>query len=115
MAPDSLRILYANQMAPHARFGYALYEPPLSKDLKPGAVGYFDASGSWNPILQLSDGKAVQSAGYVEIKEKLKSAQDENIAWGPKCSSGMRGVMVDLKASAKYVTNAKTSSLNLKS
>jgi hypothetical protein len=93
MAPDSLHTLYAMQMAPHARFGYALYEPPLSKDLKPGAVGYFDASGSWNPILQLSDGKAVQSAGYVEVKEKLKRAQDENIAWGPRCSTDMRGVI----------------------
>jgi hypothetical protein len=113
MAPDSLHTLYANQMTPHARFGYALYEPPLSKDLKPGAVGYFDASGNWNPVLQLSDEKAVQSAGYVEVKEKLKHVRDENIAWGPRCSSGVRGVIVDLKASLKYVTNAKTSRLSL--
>jgi len=111
MAPDSLHNLYAQIMAPHARFGYAIYEPPLSKDLKPGSVGYFDASGSWNPILQLSDGNMVQRAGYVEVKEKLKLVRDENITWGPKCSSGMKGMVVDLKASARYRVDNETSNL----
>lgn len=101
----SLHSIYVEQMAQHARFGHTLYEPPLSSDLTPGSVGYFDDSGSWNPILQLSQGaKAVQKAGYAELKEVLKRAKDDrNIVWGPKCSNGVKGVVVDIKAGSRCV------------
>jgi hypothetical protein len=32
---------------------YALWNPKLSKVLKPGCCGYFDAQGNWNPIVNL--------------------------------------------------------------
>jgi hypothetical protein len=79
-------------MGPHARFGQALYGPPLSFDLKPGSVGYFDDSGSRNTIAQLSQGEQTAlDAGYTALEPELERAEDdENIKWRPKCSSGVK-------------------------
>lgn len=90
-------------MGPHARFGQALYGPPLSLNLKPGSVGYFDDSGSRNPIVRLSQvAKTLLDAGYTALEEELELAEDdEDIKWRPKYSSGVKGVVVDLKAGGK--------------
>jgi hypothetical protein len=82
-------------MSPHARFGQALYEPPLSLNLKPGSVGYFDDSGSRKPIVQLSQGaQTLLDAGYTALEEELERAEDdEDITWRPKCSNGVKGVV----------------------
>lgn len=95
---ESLNRLYAEQMKHHPQ-GYALYEPISTALLKPGACGYFDNFGSWNPIAQLDDSESLEQRGFRCPSEELEEAKDRtNIIWGPKCSMGVKAVKLELEA-----------------
>ena len=100
-AGQSLNRIYAEQMKHHPQ-GYALYEPFSTTSLKPGACGYFDDYGTWNPIVQLDDNESLIKRGFEPPDEELEEADDNtNIVWGPKCSSGVKGVKVDIPVGIK--------------
>jgi hypothetical protein len=98
---QSLNIVYAEQMKHHPQ-GYALYEPISTNLLKPGACGYFDDFGNWNKIAQLDDKESLLKHGLTLTSEPLEEADDKtNIAWGPKCSVGVKGAKFDIPVGIK--------------
>lgn len=89
---------YAEIMKNHP-FGIALYHPLSRTMFRPGACGYFDSFGSWNPILQLDDPDSLSRLGLRPVQEELQKAPaDESIRWGPKTSEHTKAIKVSLSA-----------------
>jgi hypothetical protein len=100
---DNLSTLYAQQMKHHP-YGYALYKPVAESVIQRGSVGYFDGSGDWNPIAQLSDAADLENKGYKPLREPLVSSpKEEHTHWGPKTSQGVRNRNIGLDAGASFV------------
>ena len=102
-AHGKLDIQYAETMQDHP-FGIALYYPPPSTVLKPGAVGYFDAYGSWNIIADLEDATELARNGFSAPANLVKAPIDNGIRWGPKTSSNTKATKIDLSA-GMYVSH----------
>jgi len=86
---------YATIMQNHP-FGIALYQPLRNSTFKPGAVGYFDDFGSWNPICHLEDGEGILDKGLSLIEDELEKAPpDEGIIWGPKMSGDTKATKIE--------------------
>ncbi len=86
---------YAEQMRHHA-YGYAIYEPASSADLRPGSCGYFDESGGWTTIAQLDDVEELKREGF-EPPTSLEAVEDKiKRSWHPKCSAGVAATELDL-------------------
>ncbi|KJA17345.1 hypothetical protein HYPSUDRAFT_46553 [Hypholoma sublateritium FD-334 SS-4] len=96
-AHGKLDIQYAETMQNHP-FGIALYYPPPTTVLKPGAVGYFDAYGSWNVIADLEDATELARNGFSLSAGLTKAPADNGIKWGPKTSSSTKATKIDLSA-----------------
>lgn len=95
-----LHEIYAQQMTNHSQ-GHALYHPLLTSSIKPGACGYFNSLGNWNPIADLSDNKKLQAAGFRPVIEQLEEAQPgPTEEWGPRCSKTVKHSVIDLQAGA---------------
>lgn len=91
-----LNVAYAAYMRNHP-FGTALYTPLPLREFHPGSCGYFDATGSWNPITDLSDSHRLTVQGYSPVPEKIQRAPAEtNIQWGPLASENVVSHSVDL-------------------
>jgi len=89
---------YATIMQHHP-YGIALYRPLRSSIFKPGAVGYFDDFGSWNPICHLEDSKGMVDEGLGVFEDKLEMGGPENgITWGPKTSRDTKETKIELSA-----------------
>lgn len=94
----SLDIEYSKLMAHHP-FGIALYRPLSSEIFRPGACGYFDDCGDWNPICDLGDSSSMDVNGLERPEDPIERAPlDQGITWAAKLSMKMRGVKVPLKA-----------------
>jgi|SRR5271155_4429483 len=92
---DRLDNIYNKHMRQH-HHGYALYKPVSSDLMRPGSCGYFDDSGSWNPILDLSDPQSLQKHGLTPPKELTPAPVENNISWGPKASQGVTEQKIDI-------------------
>lgn len=91
-----LNVAYAAYMGNHP-FGTALYTPLPLRDFHPGSCGYFDATGSWNPITDLSDSHRLTVQGYAPVQEQIQRAPTEtNIQWGPLTSENVKSRSVDM-------------------
>jgi len=89
---------YATIMQNHP-FGIALYRPLRSSTFKPGAVGYFDDFGSWNPICHLEDNELILDKGLSPIEDSLEKAPpEEGIIWGPKTSGDTKATKIEVSA-----------------
>lgn len=101
-ALKKLHEIYAEQMSRRHDFGHPMYEPVSSELIKVGMVGYIDQRGQWNPICDLNDDAALKERGLAPLSEKMERApDDEDIAWGPKCSESVKGRRFDSKTGAK--------------
>lgn len=87
MVPKSLDLTYARLMKCHP-FGTALYNPPSSSQFRVGGVGYFDSSGAWNPISDVSTSSNPLSP--IEASQLAKAPREEQI-WGPKLGTSTDG------------------------
>lgn len=86
---------YALSMKNHP-YGYAIYKPLPNRLLKPGACGYFDDSGTWNPIANLDDEESLAKFGLKLPGEELDMAPtDSSARWGPKWSMDVQEEKVD--------------------
>jgi len=86
---------YATIMQNHP-FGIGLYRPLRNSTFKPGAVGYFDDFGSWNPICHLEDSEGILDKGLSPIEDELEKAPlDEGIIWGPKMSGDTKATKIE--------------------
>lgn len=83
----SNRDRYRNAMREHG-FGYALYEPQRSQDLRPGMLGYFDNDRQWHPLLDLTDAAAVAAHDCKPFKAPTLRRPDSR-RWDPIKSTGM--------------------------
>src|SRR5438876_1023516 len=91
---------YAQLMINHP-WGWALYKPTSSIDLKPGACGFFDAQGDWQTIVHLTDKAAVEGQKWepVQSETQLKVETDKGtIKWRPKKSETVTVINMDLKS-----------------
>ncbi len=94
----TLDVEYSKLMAHHP-FGIALYRPLSSDSFKPGACGYFDEFGHWNPICDLEDSISLETKGLNLLEDPIERApSDQGITWAAKLSVNMRGIKVPLKA-----------------
>ncbi|KAF4635737.1 hypothetical protein G7Y89_g2355 [Cudoniella acicularis] len=71
-----LHDLYASQMVNHP-YGYALYKPASTKVLRPGAVGYWNELGEWQPIAWLDDPVSLKKLNLKVPEEELERARDD--------------------------------------
>ena len=100
-----LPAVYADEMRDYG-YGEALYQPCTSDILKPGSVGYFDHEGNWQAIVQLRELQPSSSdsaegsiaSEFTRLGEDLQKAPDEDMVWGPKLSTNVSRVSVDLTA-----------------
>jgi hypothetical protein len=96
---------YRSAMQTHP-YGYALYEPQSSTIVKPGACGYIDSeNGRFVPLLKkgkkidLEDPASLR-AGNLTVYDSVVREEPESQHWGPKVSTHVSGIKVDLKAKA---------------
>jgi hypothetical protein len=83
----------------HHPFGIALYRPLPSDSFKPGACGYFDEFGHWNPICDVEDSISLEIKGLNLLEDPIERAPlDQGITWAAKLSVNMRGIKIPLKA-----------------
>lgn len=86
---ETIRVLYTKHML-HWGFGFPLYEPPSTNELKVGQCGYFD-NGVWNPIAFVPDAKSVQDAGLQPMAyDPPRLIIDDSIRWGPQTSKTVK-------------------------
>ena len=105
MSSQPLHQMYGDQMRDHP-YGYALYNPTSSAVLKPGAVGYFDDLGYWNPLANLADASSLTERG-LKLKpfpqdELYAAKQDESMSWGPKLSKTVREHRMHFSGGVEY-------------
>ena len=80
---------YVDQMKHHP-YGYALYHPVSTRDMRPGSVGFFDSLGVWNPIAHLEDSESLTRSGLRFPTRSLTVARTERIKeWTPKVSANV--------------------------
>lgn len=102
---DSLNRIYADEMRNHP-YGYALYQPISASIIKPGVVGYFDATGFWSPLADLNDAAALQAAGLKPPTSKLVAAPPQNSTWGVMTSKSVSGHNFAANPSIGYVLSS---------
>lgn len=89
MAPDNIRKQYSESLAEHG-LGHAVPIPVSSKEMQIGQCGYFDDTETWNPIVQITDSKAVTDAGLIPMDTaELKAliVKKDEAEWGPITSN----------------------------
>jgi hypothetical protein len=91
----ALDLKYAELMRAHP-FGTALYLPIPSSQFEPGFVGYFDSTGAWNPIGDLTSSSSLPSGLSPIDSTTLKRAPSQKQIWGPKLGNETRGRAIDL-------------------
>ncbi|KAK3984507.1 hypothetical protein QBC44DRAFT_336888 [Cladorrhinum sp. PSN332] len=78
---------------------YALWGPKPNTALKPGCCGYFDAQGSWNPIVDLGKQDEASRFGFATV---LPTLEEESLGkWEPACSENVAWKRVALAAPVK--------------
>jgi hypothetical protein len=95
MSAPNLKKTYAQALKSHG-FGYAFYEPPASA-IEVGTAAYFDSSGVWTPMLNVTDPVATRDRKGVTAvpAEKVRSAKKDKQTWGPKLSSTVKAKRED--------------------
>ncbi|KAF4344802.1 hypothetical protein FBEOM_1232 [Fusarium beomiforme] len=97
MASKALDLKYAELMRAHP-FGTALYLPVPASEFQPGFIGYFDSTGAWNPIGDITK-PSISVSGLAYIDETaLSRAPSQKQIWGPKLGNETRGRAIDLSA-----------------
>jgi hypothetical protein len=90
-----------NASMKHYKLGYAFYEPESSLDVKPGACGYIDESGSWHRIVDVTNTVATQNAGYQSIdKTNLIKLRPSKRNWGPRFTETVDYKRMSIEAGA---------------
>jgi hypothetical protein len=102
MAPESLNRIYADEMQNHP-YGYGLYQPTFSTVIKPGSVGFFDPSGFWSPLADLTDPKSLDALGLKPPRHALAPAPSQKQSWGPMTSKSTSAHNLDASAGIEYV------------
>lgn len=116
MPDKTLAEQYAELMKANSE-GRFLYYPQRYTDLHPGSVGFFDRSGSWNQIADLSNPESVKNAGLTPFDRPLTMHEPREVMWKTKSSEsedersirgtgGLSGAMsaapVDVSSEGKY-------------
>jgi hypothetical protein len=81
--------IYANLMKIHSK-GHGFYQPENSHDVRPGACGYVDRSGQWQPIVDVTDKLAISKGGFTPLTQQLIKARADEFVWKEVTSEGVR-------------------------
>lgn len=92
--------VYAESMRNHS-YGRALYEPESSLVLKPATCGYFSKTGTWTPLLHLSNAAQLASFGLTPFDNRVEQALPSIRKWAPRVSSRVKHQVLDLKAKVR--------------
>lgn len=88
MARDKeLPEIYTDAMKIHGK-GHGFYEPEDSRDVRPGACGYINTSGQWQPIVAITDKEALSKGGYKPVGPLVKARSSEFV-WQDITSEGV--------------------------
>jgi len=88
--------------------GHAIYPPVSTKNIKPGMCGYFDTSGNWHKIAQLTNAEEVKQllGDKVEPLDRSVEPEVENdlkTNWSAKASKTVKGKAIEIGAGAAFV------------
>ena len=107
---------YADLMKTNSE-GRFLYYPQRYSDLHPGSLGFFDRSGTWNEIADVSRPEPLKDAGLTPFGRPVKLHEPREMLWKTKSSEsedeqsirgtgGLSGAMtaapVDVSSEGKY-------------
>jgi len=70
--------------------GHAFYHPEHSHDVRPGACGYINKNGQWQPIVDITDKAALSAGNFKPLTELLIKATPDEFAWEDVTSEGVR-------------------------
>jgi hypothetical protein len=88
MGKESIGIEYAALMR-HNSEGTYLYSPPLFREFYPGSCGFFDSTGGWKEITNLTDPEQVKSKGYSPVRVVLdRKKNPQSSVWESRTSNG---------------------------
>ena len=88
MGNDTFEIEYAALMDRNPEGTY-LYIPQSFRKFHPGSVGFFDESGAWNEVADVS--KADQPDEFTAFTGKLSYDDEETMEWKTRSSEGESG------------------------
>jgi len=79
-------------------YGYGLYHPEYSDNIRIGSCGYFDSNGHWKLIRHIPDIKKDDIDGFTPLKHatRLSNSAPVDEEWEPKYAVGVRGSFLDL-------------------
>lgn len=98
MSPNGHPQMYAHAMNSKHQYGYGFLEPESFKTVNPGACGYIDGFGQWQPFdINLENNSDLESKGYTAIDTIIKADPDVR-HWGPKETSTVKYRKTNLKA-----------------
>ncbi|KAJ5308698.1 hypothetical protein N7508_004077 [Penicillium antarcticum] len=103
----SLDIEYADQMRVHP-YGTALYNPQPHSIFHPGMAAYFDRTGNWNPIIDLSEPYSTSTSTLKPPATLPPLAKPENQTWGPKLGYKPHSHQISLEAGISQALLAAT-------
>jgi hypothetical protein len=90
--------LYAEGMTIHGH-GHGFCETEGENILRPGVCGYVDDTGLWQPIVDLTDRKALERHGYTKPRPLIRAAAAEAV-WKETTSESVTSTRVQLDAGA---------------
>lgn len=102
MARAGLHRQYLEHMRHHP-YGYALYEPQSAELMYPGCCGYFDTTGYWTPLVDLSNLDALKQHGIQTEAPFINRAPGDQRSWGPKTTKTVKGRKIDLSVEASLL------------
>ncbi|KAK5208647.1 hypothetical protein LTR47_004175 [Exophiala xenobiotica] len=70
--------------------GWAFWKKVAKTRLRPGMCGYFDEQGDWQPIVDITDKKAVKDAGYTYIQGISVAPDPGEERWPLRKSENMK-------------------------
>lgn len=100
---NDFKDLYSKELAFHG-FGHALFHPIAGSDMKPPCCGYFDRSGGWNLIAQLTPhAPTAHHEGYTPLPYLPRPEGQVDIVWRSKTSLGTEAKTIDGSLQTPYV------------
>ena len=61
--------------------GRALYLPPSSHEMKPGAIGYFDWDGGWNQVANITEPNSLSQVSLTGLAMTPEILQQDKRRW----------------------------------
>jgi hypothetical protein len=115
-SPSTMKDLhkeYAELMKHHPE-GHALYIKQSTREINPGMCGLFNYDGRWNPIVQLTNKKALETGNWTPLQGFRKQKPQGGIYLTAKTAKSTSGVAVATTIKSKWVLLSSQSDTRLR-